>query len=260
MLSAVKHEVDVARSFDAEAARYDAAYDKPGPHGHLLRLRLSATLDLVGEGPGRLLDAGMGPGRLCAEACRRGWSAVGVDISECMVAMAKLRCQDLNASTAQASVAGLPFREATFDAVVATGLIGYLATPQHHIAELARVLRPDGRLIVSVSNVDSLAHRLRGPVWYPAVRFAKRRVGTSRPAPPHRPGAVSLRQLEAILASCGLTMSEPRYVGVLVIVSQLEHLWPSATKWLSTRRKWTGRRVGTLLAAQIVVSAQSGPA
>ena len=70
---------DAPSFFDATSARYDRAYDAQTADGHALRARMAAVLRLVGEGPGDALDAGMGPGRLCAELESRGWTAHGVD-------------------------------------------------------------------------------------------------------------------------------------------------------------------------------------
>ena len=70
---------DAPSFFDATSARYDRSYDPPTADGHALGARMAAVLRLVGEGPGDALDAGMGPGRRCAELESRGWTAHGVD-------------------------------------------------------------------------------------------------------------------------------------------------------------------------------------
>ena len=77
--------------FDAEAARYDAAYDASGAPGRALRDRLATVLELAGDGPGDVLDAGMGPGRLLAALERRSWRVSGVDVSAEMLALARAR-------------------------------------------------------------------------------------------------------------------------------------------------------------------------
>ena len=72
---------DIGAFFDKQAERYDRAYDDPGRGGRILRRRLADALALIGDGPGDVLDVGMGAGRLCAELIGRGWTVWGVDLS-----------------------------------------------------------------------------------------------------------------------------------------------------------------------------------
>jgi SAM-dependent methyltransferase len=55
----------------------------------------------------------------------------------------------------------LPFGDATFDLVVAKDLIEHLLAPERLLAEARRVLKPDGRLVLSVPNHFYLPFRLR---------------------------------------------------------------------------------------------------
>ncbi len=56
----------------------------------------------------------------------------------------------------QASVFGLPFAEASFDTVILTQVLEHVPEPAQALAEVARVLRPGGRLIVSVPHLAYL--------------------------------------------------------------------------------------------------------
>src|SRR5438093_9682034 len=80
--------------FDDRAGWYDGAYDRENADGYALRSRMQAVLRLLGDGPGAILDAGMGPGRLCAELQARGWTVSGIDASREMVAAARARLPD----------------------------------------------------------------------------------------------------------------------------------------------------------------------
>src|SRR5438093_13768828 len=77
--------VEVAEFFDAIADTYDGAYTVPGVGGRTLRRRLETVLELLDDGPGEILDAGMGGAIVCRELARRGWSAAGTDLSGRMV-------------------------------------------------------------------------------------------------------------------------------------------------------------------------------
>jgi SAM-dependent methyltransferase len=182
---------DAASLFDAAAERYDAAHERRG-EGRLLRSRMAAVLRLLGSGPGELLDAGMGPGRLAAALTEHGWSVAGVDLSQEMVTRARRRLPARAERFHVAPVERLPFGDASFDAVVATGVIEYVEDPKVALRELARVLRPGGRAVVSCPNAAALPLRVDHAILQRVRR---------RPAKPWQGGAP---RLERLLADAGL--------------------------------------------------------
>ena len=223
--------------WDAAANRYDRAYEVPGSAGRILRERLAAVLALVGDGPGDALDVGMGAGRLCAELDRRGWRVSGVDLSPAMVAAARRRLPRVEERLVEGSITGLPFPDAAFDAVTATGVVEYvlddLATA---VGEVVRVLRSGGLAVVSFPNHGSPVHLWRGRVLYPVVRGVKRIVPFGRP-PPLALGLSSPDELEQALVSAGLAVEVIRPVDV-------------------RPRSMTDTRFGHRLATQLVFAAR----
>ena len=102
--------MSVEEFFDTTAERYDRRYDDPGAGGRLLpppRGRRRAA----GRAPGKVLDVGMGTGRLCAELDRRGWQVSGVDLSPAMVAAARRRLPDIADRLVEGAIEQLPFPE-----------------------------------------------------------------------------------------------------------------------------------------------------
>ncbi len=103
------------------------------------------------EAGSRLLDVATGTG-LVAERARAAWDCevVGVDLSARMLANARSRADKENKARAwdllRARAEDLPFTSGTFDAVVFTYLLRYVADPGETIRELVRVLRPGGML------------------------------------------------------------------------------------------------------------------
>jgi ubiquinone/menaquinone biosynthesis C-methylase UbiE len=108
----------------------------------------------------RVLDAGCGSGALLASlrdvAGRH--DVVGVDFAWPGLALA--RRHTTGAVLGQASVTSLPFRAATFDLVVSTDVLQHLSTADERlaVAELARVLRPGGRLLVRTNAAFGRSH------------------------------------------------------------------------------------------------------
>jgi ubiquinone/menaquinone biosynthesis C-methylase UbiE len=112
----------------------------------------------------RILDIGCGPGRsiaALAELAPDG-RVVGVDPSELMVAVALRRNRALvmsgRAEIAIASASRLPFGDATFDKAVCVHVVYFWADPGAALNEIARVLKPGGRLaLVFRTNADEKA-------------------------------------------------------------------------------------------------------
>jgi SAM-dependent methyltransferase len=235
--------------FDAEAARYDAAHDAPTPAGHALRARLAATLaSLAGAPPGDALDVGMGPGRLCAELDRRGWRVAGVDASGRMVEAARARLPHAAERLVRADLQQLPFADASFDAVTATGVLEYAENLEGACAELRRVLRPAGIAVVSCPHLASVDGSWLAYGYYPAVRAAKALLPAARPAPRDvRPP--TLDAFETELARAGWRIAARRYVNPVVLVAPFNRLAPRtgvrATERLEGRQGPLAQRLAT---------------
>jgi len=204
--------------FDAEAARYDASYEAADWGGRFLRTRLEAALAALGEGPGRVLDAGMGGGRLAAELDTRGWIVTGIDSSVRMVVLARQRLPQLADRLVEADLCALPFADASFDAVVATGALEYVGDLDRGLGELARVLRPGGRAVVSFPNYRSPHALWRRFALYPAARLAKRILPLSRPAPMRPLHPITPAAFERALDAAGLRINERRRIGPQLLV------------------------------------------
>ena len=148
----------------AEYALMDAAEDHMWWYRALHR-RLTDALTGVG---GSVLDAGCGTGGLLGRLGveRPDLRPVGVEWSEPAAARAAAKS---GAPVVRGSVNALPFGDATFDAAIAADLLCHGAVdPAQALAELLRVLRPGGRLIVNMpayswllSDHDRLVHNVR---------------------------------------------------------------------------------------------------
>jgi ubiquinone/menaquinone biosynthesis C-methylase UbiE len=130
-----------AYSKENESSLINAYYERP------------AMINLAGDVDGhRVLDAGCGSGPLSAALREKGATVVGFDASTAMIQLARerlgpepdLRVADLGQP--------LPFEDNAFDDVVASLVLHYLKDWTSPLAELRRVLKPGGRLILSVNH------------------------------------------------------------------------------------------------------------
>lgn len=99
-----------------------------------------------------VLDLGCGPGFSVAELSDLvgpTGSVVGVDTSPQMLTAAQRRCTHLsNVRFHQADVSALPVPDASIDAAICVQVLEYIPDPSTALAELARVLRPGGRVVI----------------------------------------------------------------------------------------------------------------
>jgi ArsR family transcriptional regulator len=129
---------------------------------------------LPAEGIGALLDIGTGTGRILELTAGRVGQGIGIDLSRDMLLVARANLQRAgigNCQVRQADMYRLPWREPQFDAITLHRVLHYAEAPARVIAEAARVLRPNGRLLI----VDFAPHgleRLR-------TEHAHRRLGFS---------------------------------------------------------------------------------
>jgi len=238
--------------FDERAERYDGVYD--GPAGYALRSRMAAVLRLLGEGPGEVLDAGMGAGRLLAELARRHWVVSGIDASTEMVAAARRRLPGAGARLYHAKIESLPFRDASFDAVVATGVLEY-ADVERSLQELQRVLRPGGIAVVSYPNPGNYYWLWRTHVWYPSVRSAKRILGQPSLVFPRPSRTAKPEHFRDLLTAAGLQPVRVEHTSFLVVLSPLDALFPRTAERFGLLLERRHTRFGRRFAGQVVYSA-----
>lgn len=238
--------------FDVEAATYDAAFDEPTVAGYCLRTRNTAVLAALGPDPVDVLDAGMGPGRLCERLTREGYRVSGADSSAAMVALARDRVPGARDRLVEARLEELPFEDSSFDAVVASGVIEYVDQPELALREIGRVLRPGGVAVLSIPNGASPYALWKRFVIYPGARVLKRLRPGRRPPPIRRP-CPSRRRFTAMLAAAGLRVDSVRYTNHVVPPAPLDELLPRLTMEIADRleRRQPHARV---LATQVLYS------
>ena len=136
-------EADLLTAYGSWSRRYD----EPGnPIIGLEEPEVWGLLDALP--PGRALDAACGTGRHAARLVAAGHTVIGVDQSPPMLDLARQRAPD--AEFREARLSEIPANDASFDLVVCGLALAHVSDLDGTIAELSRVLRSGGRLIVSV--------------------------------------------------------------------------------------------------------------
>jgi ubiquinone/menaquinone biosynthesis C-methylase UbiE len=114
-----------------------------------------------GQATGDVLEVAVGTG-LNLPFYPDDVTLTGIDLSDRMLDLARAR--DRRATLQQADAHALPFADATFDTVVCTFGLCAIPDPDTAVAEMVRVLRPGGRVIL-VDHIASTARIIRALQW-----------------------------------------------------------------------------------------------
>ena len=148
----------------ADVAAYDAWFDQPWGR-YASSIEHDLLLEAIGPVAGlSVCDAGCGTGRFMARLEAEGARVVGVDTDPASLAVARTR---VAGEVIEGDVHRLPFDDAHFDVTVAVTVCEFAADPATVIAELVRVTRPGGRVVIG-----SL-HRSSPWGWWNRRQFAK---------------------------------------------------------------------------------------
>lgn len=213
-----QHDLIVANWAGKE--NVDAPY-RPGDN-----LRVDAAVRLLAGG-GRFLDLGCGAGTLGQAVAGRYGEVHGLDLSEVAVAAAARR--GIRARTWDLERTPYPFDDASFDAVAMLSVIQYVLEPAPVLREVARIVRPDGQVLIGFPNMRAVWRILRLAL---SGRFPR----VSRD-PGYDGGTIRYfcrRDIFGLLEEARL--SPERVVGVFARPRMLERL---GLRWPAGRRLWS---------------------
>jgi malonyl-CoA O-methyltransferase len=165
--------LSVSEGYAAWAEIYD---DDGNP---LIPLEEPAVRELMGGVAGRsVLDLGCGTGRHTLWLVDRGASAVALDATPEMLAKARAKLAGRPVSWVEHDLTTrLPFADASFDAVLMGLVVEHVASLDPVFSEIARVLRPGGRFVLSNLHPDRTASGQQ-------ARFIDPQTGERRPSRP----------------------------------------------------------------------------
>lgn len=116
----------------------------------LSQMRLEAVADLVGELPFRCLEVGCSTGEFCWTLTKRGLTAVGLDLADSAIAVARRRYPGLEFACGDIeTLKGV----APFDAIFAFEVIEHVPSPRRFLRAVADRLRSGGLCVITTPNV-----------------------------------------------------------------------------------------------------------
>jgi len=171
-------EAGMRKSVSEETERLKRVWEKEAPTydrrmGFFERVLFGDGRQWVcSRASGQVLEVAVGTGRnfpFYAEGVR----LTGIDLSPAMLEIARKRADELgvDADLREGDAQQLPFADASFDTVVCTLSLCNIPDDRRAIAEMKRVLRPGGRLLLldhvrASSKVWLAAQRVLEPLWW----------------------------------------------------------------------------------------------
>ena len=252
-----EHAERIAAFSASYAQSHVNAYSRDTRSGYFYMRRLDLVDAILQELPtgGSVLDIGCGAGHASALVARHGYSYVGADLSPEMLEQARAAQFNPRAQFVLASVEDLPFPPASFNIVLALGVLEYVcpeALPDA-MNSIARVLRPGGSLIASLLNRDC-------PVWVTraareTASAAKARLHRRQPADRSPETLFHPRLTRRLVEDSGLVLVETVGYSFAIVPEKVFRWHPQLWAYLARRLEGLGRtRVRAAGMASIVVA------
>ncbi|MDQ2775339.1 MAG: methyltransferase domain-containing protein [Acidobacteriota bacterium] len=216
----VEQQATINRHFDSAAQYWRDVYRQLDVGGQVYRDRQRAVLDMVetlklARGT-RILEVGCGAGATSVALAVKGYRVEAVDSVEKMVRatqkLARERGVDDLVHSQIADIHNLGYADGEFTVALAVGVMPWMPALQAPLSELARVLAPEGRLIVTSDNSMRLVRLLD-----PLARVSQLAGNALRAAGLRSNGPVvrmyTPGQFDAALAEAGFEKKMGRTVG-----------------------------------------------
>jgi 2-polyprenyl-3-methyl-5-hydroxy-6-metoxy-1,4-benzoquinol methylase len=196
------------------------------------RLRAEAALAALDCGPdARVVDVGCGVGSFSALLAARLLRVTCVDVSEENIATVRRRHPELPAL--RADMTALPFETDAFDAAILMEVLEHIEDDRRALAELRRVVRADGFLVLSVPNLAAPAPLLE--------RLPLRSVHAREGPEHHFRDGYAPQELASLLLESGFAVEAASSIGgtayrAAAAFVSLVHL---AYRFLRRQQSWT---------------------
>jgi ubiquinone/menaquinone biosynthesis C-methylase UbiE len=215
--------------FESTASRWEELYEnaEPSVYAAIYRRRLAVALSFAKglqlPAGARALDIGCGPGVAALSLAHSGLEVHASDLVEQQLARTRQRAEAAGishrVSTSVEDIHALSFADESFDLVFVVGVLEWLEDPTKGLREIARVLKPGGRAVLSVDNKWAL-HNVLDPFSTPPLARFKRGIvdlldatGLRRKKAAPRDYAYSLAQFDELTSRAGLARTDGRTVG-----------------------------------------------
>jgi SAM-dependent methyltransferase len=254
----------VTAMFESSATYWRDVYEDAGTQAEIYRGRQAGALDWIDTlavAPGsRALEVGCGAGFLAVAMAMRGYQVEAIDTSQAMVEAARRTAAaagvDGELQVDRGDAGALAFADASFDLVVAIAVLPWLERAQPAIAEMARVTKPGGHVILTADNRARL-NTMLDPRYNPrlaplreGLKAFLNRLGLRRRPPSPIPTFHRRRFIDQALAEASLLKVRGRTIGFgpFSVLGHAVVPEPYGTKLHQRLQRWADRGVPGLRA------------
>lgn len=264
----------VAEYFSSVASTYNERNyllaGQGGKYPDIFR-RHQYILEMLEGVQGKVLEVGCGSGQMLCDMLKRDFKVVGVDMAPGMIqASRSLVAKHFGGRRVDlvvGDIENLCFRDASFDLIIAAGVIEYLRSDEEALLGLYRILKPGGVLILSVRNKLNLSRLLVTtrdllrslPVVGPILLWMAKAVHRLLSLPPNSgiPGRRHIPwELKRRMRVLGLQPREHAFYHFAVIPRFLERRFPESCVALEEKLEILSRTPLGYFASQYIVKAQ----
>jgi 2-polyprenyl-3-methyl-5-hydroxy-6-metoxy-1,4-benzoquinol methylase len=161
---------ETTASYDAWHTRLEEPESDDQPTAPWHRLTIANLPDVRGK---RVLEIGCGRGVFARHLAEQGANLVAADFSPAAVSYARRRLENHDAEVLVADVAAIPFPDESFDVVVSQETLEHIPDPRKGLAELVRVTKVGGTLIVTTPNYLNFVGLYRALMRLVGRRFSE---------------------------------------------------------------------------------------
>lgn len=122
-----------------------------------------STKDPTFSNPGRMLDIGSGSGSFMYAMREKGWETYGVEVN---AAAAELGRKSAGLEIISGNLLDAAFPENHFDYIRLNHSFEHIVNPNEVLTEIYRILRPEGKVLIGVPNIDSLNAKIFKKYWW----------------------------------------------------------------------------------------------
>ena len=224
----------VTSHFDQVANTYADWYQGPTARAHSFWVRQERVCEMFSRPESQVLDIGCGPGLMVDWLLSQGCTVYGVDVAAGMIEECENRFANQPSAHFQlGDIENMTFQDNFFDSVICMGVLEYLDHQQAAVAEMARVTRPGGEVIVTVPSSVSPWRLWEEGIYIPLTRPFRSLLRRNKYRIYHR--SYRQREVAGLLSSHGLVPQEVVYYDFEVVPMPLDRLFPLAASWIARR-------------------------
>lgn len=146
--------------YKTDAREFDYFVERTGATAHDERRVHEYIISEVDVKQGKILDVGAGNAWIAEHYIKKGFEVVSMDISLVNLKKAKEKVPHPLHSCVSSDAFSLPYKDSSFDLVVASEVIEHVHDPEGFVKELSRVVKKGGQLIITTPYKEKLQYSL----------------------------------------------------------------------------------------------------